>query len=166
MEMVQIYVKTPNHWNWKEEMLWAVPVSGDLYEIRSIPVAAYGISRGDIVRTVHCSEKNLPEIRSLETQRGHHTIRIIFTNPAMPWEEREKLLLELKKDIGIEFEKVNQNYAAVDVLNAKVLEMLTPLLDRLRNAGIIAYETCERRSPDHFGENESDAAEAPDLRLK
>lgn len=166
MEVVQIFVKTPNHWNWKEEMLWAAEVSENLYEILSVPVAAYGISRGDIVKTVMNKEKNLPEIISLEKQRGHQTIRIMFTNPAMPWSERERLLLDLKADLGIHFEKVNQNYAAIDIRNAGTAAQLTALLNRLRDAGILAYETCERRNPGHFGENEEDAVNINTLDFK
>lgn len=147
----EIFVSTPNHWQWPSEQIWARKVGDDTYEVMSIPCAAYGLNRGDLVRTGFSTEKNLPEILEVTEPSGHRTVRVIFTNPKMPGPERLALMEEFKK-LNCEYEKVNDNYYSMD---APTLESHTDLcnsLGKLQDGGILAYETCETRVQGSFGD--------------
>jgi Domain of unknown function (DUF4265) len=65
--LTKVYIDLPNHWATGGESMWALPLGGDLYEIRSAPFYAYGINWGDIVRA-HSQDPTLkPEVREVSS---------------------------------------------------------------------------------------------------
>ncbi len=154
-ESVQIFVRTPNHWKWPDELIWARKIEEELYEVLSIPYAAYGLNKGDRVITQFSNEKQLPEIISVSSPSPHRTVRVIFTNQSVPIEERDNLFKNLKNDLMIEFEKVNDNYYVLDAPESDSHEKLCELLARLQTGEILAYETCEPRIEGSFGDEQS-----------
>ena len=151
-DLEKILVETPHHWMWESEMLWARRVAENQFEIRSIPYAAYGLNRGDIVQTEKTDKDRSPRVRRVLQNSGHRTIRVIFTNPKMPVPERENLFIELKQ-YGTDFEKVNDNYFIMDVADPEYYEQLCSIFGRLHAGQVVAYETCEGRVTGSFGDD-------------
>lgn len=155
-DLEQIYVDTPNHWKWDNEMLWARKLGENLYEIMSIPYAAYGLNKGDVVETKPCNDTKMARVESVANVSGHRTVRVIFVNRLMPLEERANLMDGLQSEFGCEFERVNDNYYTIDIAGPVAHEKLCQNLSRLQTGGIIAYETCEPRETGSFGDLPSD----------
>lgn len=76
--LTKVHIDLPNHWATGGESLWALPLGGDLYEIRNTPFHAYGLNWGNIVRAHSDNPKLKPEVREVVAESGNKTLRVFF----------------------------------------------------------------------------------------
>lgn len=152
--LTKLFIDLPNHWATGGESLWALPLGGDLYEIRNTPFHAYGINWGDIVRA-HSDDPQLkPEVREVVTPSGNKTLRI-FLNKQLDREQQEAILSSLQY-LDISWERANDHFVAIDIQPESDYQAVCDKLMALELDGALEYETCEARWPGSFDDSPSE----------
>ena len=145
-QLTKIYVNLPGHWYTSAESLWAKWLGGDLYELRSVPFAAYGLNFGDIVEAATTTNA-LPCIQRVVTPSGRRTLRLFFNGASVP--DQSPHLDRLAK-LGAEFERATDSLVAIDVPAEADYDAICEALWSLEQQGVLDYETCEQRRPGTF----------------
>lgn len=128
--------------------MWALPLGGDLYEIRNTPFYAYGINWGDIVRADNNDPTLKPEVREVVAPSGNKTLRV-FLNKELGQAEQDAVLSSLQY-LDISWERANDHYVAIDVHPESDYQAVCDKLMELEQDGTLAYETCEARGAGSF----------------
>jgi len=134
--------------------MWALPLGGNLYEIRNTPFYAYGINWGDIVRADSNDPKLKPEVREVVAASGNKTLRV-FLNKELSQAEQDAVLSSLQY-LGISWERANDHYVAIDVHPGSDYQAVCDKLIEFEREGTLAYETCEAREAGSFDDVQSD----------
>ncbi|MGH9928178.1 MAG: DUF4265 domain-containing protein [Pyrinomonadaceae bacterium] len=108
--LTKVYIDLPHHWATGGESMWALPLGGNLYEIRNTPFYAYGINWGDIVRADSNDPKLKPEVREVVAPSGNKTLRV-FLNKELGQAEQDAVLSSLQF-LDISWERANDHYVA------------------------------------------------------
>jgi len=146
-ELVKVYVDLPGHWHSGGESLWAKPLGGDLYEILSVPFAAYGLNFGDVVRACDTGAELKPEIQCVVTPSGRRTLRVFFHS--LSADEQSPLLDEIR-GWGADIERASKSFVAVDIPTDADYDLLFDHLESLERRGVLEFETCEARVEGSF----------------
>lgn len=146
--LTKVYIDLPHHWATSGESMWALPLGGDLYEIRNTPFYAYGINWGDIVRADNNDPTLKPEVREVVAPSGNKTLRV-FLNKELGQAEQDAVLSSLQY-LDISWERANDHYVAIDVHPESDYQAVCDKLMELEQEGTLAYETCEARGAGSF----------------
>ena len=93
--LTKVWIDLPHHWATGGESMWALPLGGDLYEIRNTPFYAYGINWGDIVRADSNDPKLKPEVREVVAPSANKTLRV-FLNKELSQTDQDAILSSLQ----------------------------------------------------------------------
>jgi len=146
--LTKVYIDLPHHWATGGESMWALPLGGDLYEIRNTPFYAYGINWGDIVRA-HAQDSTLkPEVREVVAPSGNKTLRV-FLNKGLSQTDQDAILSSLQY-LDISWERADDHYVAIDIHPEADYQAVCDKLMELEQEGTLVYETCEAREAGSF----------------
>jgi len=154
--LTKVHVDLPNHWATGGEFIWAVDLSGDLYEIRNVPFYAYDLNYGDVVRATSDTSDLIPEVKEVVRRSGHNTLRLFFKESVD--QSRSLELLATLRLLSASYEGLNNFYFALDLEPEAGVAEVRDVLDIWEKHGLIEYETCEARIQGGF-----DAAPERDL---
>jgi hypothetical protein len=146
--LTKVYIDLPQHWATGGESMWALPLGGDLYEIRNTPFYAYGINWGDIVRADSNDPKLKPEVREVVAPSGNKTLRV-FLNKELSQTDQDAMLSALQH-LDISWERADDHYVAIDIHPEADYQAVCDKLMELEQEGMLEYETCEAREPGSF----------------
>jgi len=146
--LTKVYIDLPHHWATGGESMWALPLGGDLYEIRNTPFYAYGINWGDIVRADTSDPTLKPEVREVVAPSGNKTLRV-FLNKGLAQEEQNVILSSLQP-LDTSWERADDHYVAIDVHPESDYQAVCDKLMELEQEGKLEYETCEAREAGSF----------------
>lgn len=119
------------------ESLWADHLMEDLYEVRNIPVFAYGVNFRDVVR-VEKDEDGTRQVKDVVRRSSYHTIRIFFIDGKTS-EENFSRLKKFKGE-GIGSEKWNDDLYALNVTPERDYEEFIDTLEELAEKKVIEFE--------------------------
>jgi hypothetical protein len=140
-EFVRVVVDIPDpDMGVSGERLWAVPITDDVYEIRSSPWHARNINWGDWVRAVSPSADQWPRFVSIVKRSGHRTIRIYFFKEFQ--ERREEILKEINS-MGAFYEGADDHLYAVDCAPEVTFGPIVKYLTRIKNSGVLDFTVSE-----------------------
>jgi Domain of unknown function (DUF4265) len=146
--LTKVSIDLPRHWATDGESMWALPLGGNLYEIRNTPFYAYGINWGDIVRAHSDDPKLKPEVREVVAPSGNKTLRV-FLNKELGREEQDAILSSLQP-LDMSWERADDHYVAIDVHPGSDYQAVRDKLMELEQEGKLDYETCEARGAGSF----------------
>jgi hypothetical protein len=153
--LTKVLVDLPNHWASGSESMWARPLGSDLYELRNVPVHAYGLNFLDVVEAVPSSSVDKPVVCRVVERGGHRTLRVMFAE-ACAQEKRLPMLSSLRV-WGGSVEGATKTLFAIDVEPTGDFDAICARLWDWEKEGLLEYETCEERAPGSF----DDAPEEP-----
>lgn len=147
-KMTKVTVSLPNHWLLSGESLWAEELGQDRYRIDNIPLCAYDLNLGDVVRAVEPDDESLAEIQSVVERSGNQTLRIIMQAK----ERTEEILADLESQgLGwTGFAKSFDGYIALNVPAELDYDAVCKRLASWQAEGILEHETCEARVEGSF----------------
>lgn len=148
-EWTKIHIELPNHWWFKGESMWAGNLGDNLYEIRNIPLCAYGLNYRDVVRASADAAGLKPEIRDVVRRSGHRTLRASFADARMPM-DRQDTYVQAIEAIGALVERATPTFICVDIPPEASYAQVREYLEQLEAAGALSYETCEEGIPGSF----------------
>jgi uncharacterized protein DUF4265 len=146
--LTKVRVDLPHHPTTGGEALWAYPIGSDLYELRNVPMFAYGLNYRDIVLATSDSPDALPEIRKVVKRNGHRTLRVVFATNVP--EAKKVELLQSLRFLSTSFERATDRFFALDLAPRADLARVRAVLDDWNARGWSEYETCEPRSRGRF----------------
>ena len=152
-EHEKVYVDLPGHWYTGGESLWAMPLGNDLFELRNVPFAAYGLNYGDIVRATSDDQKLKPEIREVFKPSGHKTLRLFFTDSNAASQQPHLARLA---GLGASVERATQSHLALDIPPDCDYQSVCEVLSSLEHSEVLECETCEVRVPGSFTSAENE----------
>lgn len=152
--LTKVHIDLPNHWATGGESMWALPLGGDLYEIRNVPFYAYGINWGDIIRADSDEPSLKPQVRQVVKRSGNKTLRIFF-NKELSKEEQGSILSSLQY-FDLSWERATGRLIAIDIHPETNYQDVCDKLWELEQKEILTYETCEARAPGSFDDVPSD----------
>ena len=134
--------------------MWARVLGDDLYELQNSPFFAYGVSYLDVVRAVSPEPGLKPHVVELVRPGGHVTLRVMFLDADS--RERQAAILDKLASLGADPERASTSLCALDLPPGVPVDPIRDELDRLEEAGELAYETCEARVPGSFDDHPPD----------
>ena len=152
--LTKVYVDLPRHWATGGESMWALPLGGDLYEIRNTPFYAYDLNFLDVVRALAPSPEVKPHVLAVVRRSGHETLRVFFNEPIE--ESRRTAILDDLARFGVSYEGCSPRYFALDVTPGSTVAELRAHLDQLEREDVLSYETSEARAPGSFDDRPAD----------
>lgn len=148
-KLTKLHVALPNHRFLDGESFWAQPLGNDLYELRNVPFAAYGLNYLDVVHaTSDSNPRHKPEIDRVVRRSGRTTFRLLFLGTPSP-QQQHKFLAPLRA-LGISGERGGKFFYAMDVSPQIDQTNVLRHLDALRDAGVVLYESCQEITPGSF----------------
>jgi hypothetical protein len=101
-ERFKIRVALPINFNQLGELLWAKALGEDRYELDTVPLCAFGLNAGDVVRAVipPSRPEALPEVVELIRPGGRSTFWVRFTEAGL--DSVSSFFASLPEDIGRE----------------------------------------------------------------
>jgi hypothetical protein len=146
--LTKVRVDLPNHCFVIGEYLWARPLGRDLYELRNVPMGAYGLNCGDVVRATRDRPTEAPEVRFVVRRSGRQTYRVFFGENVR---ERRKLkLMRSLEPLGVGIERGTTSVFALDLAPDADQAAIRDRLHRWHQRGLLHWETCEERRPGSF----------------
>lgn len=149
-DLEKVYIDLPNHWASSGESMWAKPLGDDLYEIHNTPFYAYGINFLDVVKVDSTDETQKPIVLEVVKPSGYRTLRVYF-NESIEKESRIDLLKGLK-NLGVDSERLDNRYVALDVSPQGDYDSVIKKLSEWEEEKVLSYETCENRIPNSFSD--------------
>jgi hypothetical protein len=146
--LTKIVVDLPNHWATGGEAMWAKPLGEDLFEIRSVPFHAYGLSFGDVVRAAEPATNRKPMVSAVIRAIGYRTLRIFFAEAVVEASRLE--LLRSLHDLQASFERATERLFALDVEPEGNYQAVCAHVAKWESDGRLEYETCEQRAVGRF----------------
>lgn len=119
------------------ESLWADHLGENLFEIRNIPIFAYGVNFLDVV-TVCEDDEGVLQVKEVVRESGHHTIRVFFVDGKSSDENLNRLNDFKGENIGSE--KWNDDLYALNIPPQRNYEQFITELENLESKGIIKFE--------------------------
>ena len=147
--LIKVWVEVDSHWHPEGELLSALPLGHSRYELREIPVRAYGLNLLDVVEAAAAVGRSEPEVRSVVEPSGHTTLRVMFF-PHLAESHRQAVLRGLT-ELGVSYRAVPPRLYALDLGRAAELPRVVEALDSATSRGWLAYESCEARALGAFG---------------
>jgi hypothetical protein len=136
--LVRIKIDLPGGEPYHAETLWALPVGGELYELRNSPFYAFDLNWGDTVRC-HAVEDELPTAREVVRRSGHKTLRILFDETLS--EDRRQSLLGGLDEMSANHEHAVGRLYAIDVRPEADYQAVCDFLFSLEQEDVLTYET-------------------------
>jgi hypothetical protein len=135
----KICVRIPESdgWDTEAEWLWAKRVTDDSYELCNIPIYAYGLSLGDVVRVINAEDGAL-EFADVVQRGGHSTYRIIASE-GLDQQGVQELLTALRER-GCDTEQVNRVHLTIDVPPSADIFDVYDLLQKAEASGFCKFE--------------------------
>lgn len=133
----KIRIPLEQHPDYAGESLWADQISKNIYQIKNIPIFAYGINFDDRVR-VEEDEEGILQVTEVVKQSDHRTVRVLFLDNKSG-EENYARLKEWKGK-GIGSEQWNDTLYSLNVTPARDYEKFLDVLDIYEEQGLIAFE--------------------------
>ena len=149
-DLEKVYVDLPNHWAVGGESMWAKSLGDDLYEIHNTPFYAYGINFLDVVKVDATDETKKPIVLEVVKPSGYRTLRVYFHENID--KDSQINLLDSLKNLGVDCEKLDGRYVALDVNPQGDYDAVIKKLSEWQEQKILGYETCEKRNPNDFNE--------------
>lgn len=146
--LVMVYVSLPNHWAAEGEVMWALQMGNDLYQLQMAPRHAYGLNCFDVVRAVADDPELPPRVTAVVRRSGHETLRLLFFE-TVPQPERAALLDRFAQH-DANYEAADARYFVIDVEPGGDSAAVRRQLDEWHAAGMIEYETCQARQEGSF----------------
>jgi hypothetical protein len=137
-ELVKVFVE-PHDPPFEADSLWAKPLGGELYELRSTPWYAFDLHFLDVVRAVPDQPGSKPRIVEVVRRSGHNTVRVSFL-PEIGEAERVEKIRWLHR-WRVSYERRNGRLYAIDVEPEADYSALCTQLDLWKLAGVLVYET-------------------------
>lgn len=159
--LTKILVDLPNHWAIGIESMWARPLGADLYELRNVPVHAYGLNFLDVVEALPSPQVGKPVVCRVVERGGHRTLRVMF-NDACAMEKRVPMLASLRA-WGASVEGATKTLFAIDVEPAGDYDAICARLWDWEREGLLEFETCEERAPGSFDDAPEEPLDEPRL---
>lgn len=122
------------------ERLWAFPLGGDVYEIRSSPWHARNINWGDWVKAVIESDDKWPTFISVVKRSGHRTMHIYLLEEGR--ERRDELLAEINR-LGAFYENADSKMYAIDCAPEIDVVPVIGYLNELKRNGVLDFRVSE-----------------------
>jgi len=144
-QLCKVLVELPNHWATNGESMWAKPLGEDLYEIRNIPLYAYGLNLLDVVRAIEPAPDKKAIVTEVVRRSGHRTVRAIFPD-SIPVPQRVALLESLG-ELRTSYEGKGSYFFAIDIEPEGIYQAVCERLAAWEAEGLLEYETCEPRVP-------------------
>jgi hypothetical protein len=144
--LVQLRVELPNQADLREESLWAEPLGGDRYQLRSTPWYAHDLHLEDVVRAVLQSPGDGPTIQEVVEASGHQTLRVRFQEEAS--EEMVQEVLQRLAEAAVSAMANRGRLYALDVWPEGDFAGVCTYLWFLEQEGLLSYET--GASPNQF----------------
>jgi Domain of unknown function (DUF4265) len=116
------------------ERVWAIPLGGDLYEIRNTPWHTCDVNWGDVVRAVAPSDNEWPRFVEVVRRSGHRTIHLFFYKDTE--EKYRSDVLGRLKEWKANYENGDGKLYAVDIQPDGDLEGLFGYLEKLDTAKV------------------------------
>lgn len=148
LPLTKVCVSLPNFGLSKNESLWAQPLGEDLYEVRNVPFAAYGLNLRDVVHATRRDPQEDPEIDRVVKRSGHTTYRLLFLKSSSAGDQ-DRTLAPLRA-LGATGERGGDVFYAVSVPPQADAAEARLLLDTLVDLGVVLYESAEARQPGSF----------------
>lgn len=140
-ELVKVVVNLPEpDMGVGGERLWAFPLGGDVYEIRSSPWHARNINWGDWVKAVAESDDKWPTFISVVKRSGHRTMHIYLLEKGR--ERREELLAQINR-LGASYENADGKMYAVDCEPDVDVVPIISYLDKLKRDEALDFRISE-----------------------
>jgi len=154
-ELAKIAVEFRYHWkDVASEVLWALPLGDDRYELRNVPFYAYGMNWGDVVRAVQQPGDEHPVVERVEQASGHRTMRVFMDEGVA--ETRSVAMLETLEQFNATYERHSGGFIAIDIHPDGDVDGVFDQLDTWEAEGLLGFETCEQQVPDDFGSDPHD----------
>lgn len=148
LPLTNVCVSLPNFGLSKNERLWAQPLGEDLYELRNVPFAAYGLNLRDVVHATRQGSQEDPEIDRVVKRSGNTTYRLLFLKSSSAGDQ-ERSLAPLRA-LGATGERGGDVFYALSVPPQADSAQARQLLDTLVDLGVVLYESAEARRPGCF----------------
>jgi len=136
-DLVKIRIDIPDDPRSTSESFWALPLGGDLYELRNNPFLAFDLHFLDVVRAITDAAGEWPRIREVVRRSGHKTLRVFFLNK-LPEPEQADLLARLRPH---RYERISPSFVAIDVAPEGSYQGVCNQLGEWQQQGILQYET-------------------------
>ena len=117
------------------EVLWGDRVTQDTLRLDNIPLLAFGVSMGDVVRV--CSKQSTLHFQEVVKRGGHSTYRVMMEAPD------DRSTKERFRDVivaGCGYEQLTARFAAIDVPPSVDIFRVYDLLERGLDAGAWTFE--------------------------
>jgi hypothetical protein len=95
-QLTKIDVELPDHPRCRTEALWARPLGGDLYELRTIPCCAEGLHLYDVVGATPDREGGVPRVVGVVRRGEHQVLLVAFSAQTGPG-RRADMFRELRQ---------------------------------------------------------------------
>ena len=118
------------------ETLWAEPEGGGLYRIYNVPLHAFNVHIGDLVR---CAPGDPPTVEAVVDRSGAQTFRIYFSESATHDQIQEILHRMLSRQAILE--KANDRVWAIGMRTVRDYEWAGPRLVNLQANGVLQFES-------------------------
>jgi len=139
-QLTKIEVELPDHPRCRTEALWARPLGGDLYELRSIPCCSEGLGLYDVVRAAPDREGGVPRVTGV-VRRGEHRLLLVAFSARTGPGRRADLFNELRQWGCLPEDFAGQLYAVV-VEPGGDYEAVCDRLRAWHQEGQLAYRAC------------------------
>jgi Domain of unknown function (DUF4265) len=116
----------------RDEELWARPAGDGLYRLRSVPLTANGVNRGDLVRCVDRQEE-LPSLVEVVERSGHRTLRLNLS----PGVDSATLVESMPAELSLI--RISEEALCVDVHPEDDYELVAAHLDELADLGVLTW---------------------------
>jgi hypothetical protein len=121
------------------ETVWAEPLGGDRYQLRSTPWYAYNLHLLDIVRAVPPVSGDSPTIQEVVEPSGHQTLRVRFQEEVS--ETMVQQVLQRLGEAAVSAEQGSERLYALDVRPEGDVAGVCTYLWFLEQEGLLSYET-------------------------
>jgi Domain of unknown function (DUF4265) len=138
-DLVKIRIDIPDDPSHTSESFWALPLGGDLYEVRNNPFLAFDLHFLDVVRATPDAPGVLPRIREVVRRSGHKNVRVFFLD-SLPEPEQVDLLARLHAHQA-RYERASRSLVAIDVAPEGSYQAVCNQLWEWEQQGILHYET-------------------------
>lgn len=136
--LVKVFVRLePADWHdYETESVWAEPLNGGGYRVRSVPFYAMGISHDDVVRASLVDDRLFLE--GVQCRGGHSTYRFITMHGIT--EDQWLPYWHALEDIGCTYERGSSRLFAVDIPPDVDIYKAYALLDAGEKAGVWGFQ--------------------------
>ena len=113
LEKIVVRLETDAWHGHASETMWAEPVGGNRYRLRSVPFFARGLSVEDIVVTEQ--EAGLPIVTAVSLHAGHSTYRIFLARDISVGSDDFEKSWKALADLGCTYEQATKRLLGIDV---------------------------------------------------